>query len=444
MNSNYDRMSKSGSLIRMPLDALGELKFVSEINKSASDISDDLDTSRVELDNDDDDDYDCFDGQSANTSNNSYEKPAPSVNDHPFGQQPDVITVNGETGLWANKIDALNWQGTIPLTEYGINNDPNPEVIKRKPEHELVYNQEIAIRYLRPPTPPPPGEIIIKQESDIVTPAAPPLIIRQQPTRPQTPPPLVIRERPPKPPNLVDQKIITIPGKHLPPPPRKVVIERLPPIPMKPQSVIIEKWLPYKQQKRKVIFLRAKEPEKVDQKPKNLIIQWESPAVKVKKEFKDLGVFRADPNDYNAKFGSTLKHSNELSDFMEEIKARECKPVATDGKPVAFELDGDIEALSLVDLEKEGLSEYRSLLKKYESLPRPKPHFPFFGRSMSALGANDSALSDTEVVVPPRPTSSVHTFKTRFDSEKIIDEALKKIQANQHQSFKEPAGKCFV
>jgi hypothetical protein len=58
----------------------------------------------------------------------------------------------------------------------------------------------------------------------------------------------------------------------LPPPPRKVIIERLAPLPAKPQSVIIERWLPYNDKlKRKVIFQRAP-ADSVILKPKNVII----------------------------------------------------------------------------------------------------------------------------------------------------------------------------
>ena len=71
-----------------------------------------------------------------------------------------------------------------------------------------------------------PGEIIIKQEQNTLPPPAPPLVIRQQPVRPETPEPMVIREYPPKEPARIGQKLITISGKRLPPPPRKVVIER--------------------------------------------------------------------------------------------------------------------------------------------------------------------------------------------------------------------------
>jgi hypothetical protein len=89
-------------------------------------------------------------------------------------------------------------------------------------------------------------------------PPAPPLVIRQVPPRPRTPPPLIIREQPPNPPERIPRKVITITrwasGHQGPPPPRKVVIERLPQIPPKPRSVIIERWLPYEPQKRKVIL----------------------------------------------------------------------------------------------------------------------------------------------------------------------------------------------
>lgn len=65
----------------------------------------------------------------------------------------------------------------------------------------------------------------------------------------------------------------------MPPPPRKVIIERLAPLPSKPQSVIIERWLPYKPTKRRVVFHKPHAQEPVIIKPKNVIIQWEAPKV---------------------------------------------------------------------------------------------------------------------------------------------------------------------
>lgn len=102
----------------------------------------------------------------------------------------------------------------MPLSQYLVNEDPHPQVITKRSEQQLVYQQEVAIRYLRPPTPPALGEIIIQQKDNSVTQPAPPLIIRQQPARPVTPQPLVIREAPPKLPATIGPKVITISGKN--------------------------------------------------------------------------------------------------------------------------------------------------------------------------------------------------------------------------------------
>lgn len=280
-------------------------------------------------------------------------------------ENPEEITVNGHKGILMNKTEISEWKGQVPLSEYQINDDHEPEIIRKRTEQEIYYKQDMAIRYLRPPTPPPPGDIYIRQEN-VQLPPAPPLIIRQQPPRPETPPPLVIREAPPKPPQNTDRKIIYIQGKKIPPPPRKVIIERLPPMPAKPQSIIIERWLPYKPLKRKVIFQRATEhdPVLIKNKSKNLIVQWEKPNVTVKKEFKDLGIVRANPIEYSERYGSMLKNSKELPYFIRDIKPPTGLTLAAhSASSIPYELEGDLHALSLVNLESEGLNEYKNLLR---------------------------------------------------------------------------------
>ena len=79
--------------------------------------------------------------------------------------ETEEITVNGERGIWANKTETLNFRGVIPISHYAINDDPNPEIIRKKTDQKLVYQQEVAIRYLRPPTPPPPGSISLHYHS---------------------------------------------------------------------------------------------------------------------------------------------------------------------------------------------------------------------------------------------------------------------------------------
>lgn len=117
--------------------------------------------------------------------------------------ESEEITALGQKGIWANRSEVVNWRGLIPIEQYVYNEDPNPEIITKRTQQKIEYIQELAVRYLRPPTPPLPGEIVIKQECNSLTPPAPPLIIRQQPPRPATPEPLVIREAPPQPPPQV-------------------------------------------------------------------------------------------------------------------------------------------------------------------------------------------------------------------------------------------------
>lgn len=232
---------------------------------------------------------------------------------------------------------------------------------------------------MKPPTPEPPGDILIKEENNVpggkLAQLAPPLIIRQAPARPRTPAPLIVRELPPPMPSPIPRKVITISsakGKQGPPPPRKVVIERLPKLPAKPRSVIIERWLPYEEQKRKVIYrpppLASSLPPKppVVLKPKNVIIQWDTPEVHVTQRVRDLGVIDADPVEYLRRYGDSVIQSENLPEFVREIPkptglklAAETPP--THNKP-PYPLYGDLDALRLVDLEREGLGEYNGVV----------------------------------------------------------------------------------
>lgn len=279
--------------------------------------------------------------------------------------ETEEISVLGNKGVWINKSEVLNWRGDLGINEYMINEDANPEVITKRIDRSIEYVQELAIRYLRPPTPPAPGEIVITMEANVPTGPAPPLIIRQQPARASTPEPLVVREAPPQPPSAVGTKRITISGKRLPPPPRKVVIERLAPLPSKPQNVIIERWLPYGEVKRRVIFNKSTQPDPVVAKPRNVIVQWEAPQVQIKKEIKYLGVIKANPAEYVQRYGSSLKLSKDLPQFVLDIQTPNDLVLAADYQSNrVLELEGQLEAFRYVDLDREGLSEYREQLNR--------------------------------------------------------------------------------
>ena len=63
--------------------------------------------------------------------------------------ETDEISVLGEHGIWANKLEVLNWKGEIPIEKYKINQDQNPEIIIKKLKDSIEYIHEIAIRYLK-------------------------------------------------------------------------------------------------------------------------------------------------------------------------------------------------------------------------------------------------------------------------------------------------------
>jgi hypothetical protein len=305
--------------------------------------------------------------------------------------ESEELNINGVSGILLNKSEIQSWRGELPISEYSINQDSNPEILTKKSKQRLEYVQELAIRYLRPPTPPAPGEIVINQEPNTVSAPAPPIIIRQQPARPDTPEPLVVREAPPQPPPQVGRKVITISGKRLPPPPRKVVIERLAPLPCKPQSVIIERWLPYSQVKRRVIYNRCNYQDPVTLTPRNVIVQWEAPEVIIKKDYKYLGVVRANPVDYVQRYGHSLVVSNELPQFVQDIATPDGIELAANSKySELYELEGDVEALNLVDLEKEGLGQYRNYLNSLKNKGKLTPSSSK-SRSNSQLLLNKSS-----------------------------------------------------
>ena len=73
---------------------------------------------------------------------------------------------------------------TLPLDQYQLNVDPNPEVIRKKPTEKVQYTQQISLKFLKPPPPEQPGDIVIKQEKDVQALPAPPLLVRQKPPAP--------------------------------------------------------------------------------------------------------------------------------------------------------------------------------------------------------------------------------------------------------------------
>lgn len=73
-----------------------------------------------------------------------------------------------------------------------------------------------------------------------------------------------------------------------------------------------------------------------------------------------MGVQNADPKEYIAKYGNTLKRAHEMPAFVVELEGEFKKVIKEQSPP--HELEGDVDALKLVDLEREGLGMYRHYL----------------------------------------------------------------------------------
>ena len=151
------------------------------------------------------------------------------------------------------------------------NVDPNPLIIRKKPETPVNYTQQVSVKFLQPPPPQQPGDIVITQQKDVQAAPVAPRLIRQKPPLPVKPAPLVVRERPPLAPAPIAPEHHVIPGKVIPPPPRKVIIERLPQLPQPPQDIIVERWLEYGPRSRRVVFQPA--PKLIPAPaPKNVLV----------------------------------------------------------------------------------------------------------------------------------------------------------------------------
>lgn len=202
------------------------------------------------------------------------------------------------------------------IEQYPLNQDSNPEHIHRHNNDRITYRQDVAIRYLQPPTPPPPGPVIIREIRAPQPPEAPPLVIRQRHPVPVTPPPIIIRERPPVPPPMEPPRIV---NKYLPAPPppaRKVIVERQAPLPQKPQPIIIEKWLPYKPSPERRVVVERAPPFIQNPIQKNTVITYDPPHIDLVKNIRDLGTVRVDPHMYAVQYGSHLSSSEYVLNTM--------------------------------------------------------------------------------------------------------------------------------
>jgi hypothetical protein len=288
------------------------------------------------------------------------------------GQQENQLGISSLAGLGIdlrlleheNPNGCTDLAPALPLDQYKLHFDPNPQVVKIKKRHETIkFLQEISVKYLKPPSVQRSGDIIIKQEASRQVAPAPPLVIREPAARPPTPPPMIIREAPPQAPQPLPGKIITIPGKIIPPPARKVIVEKAAPLPPKPQNILIERWLPYGPQTQRVIY-QPSEKTCIIPDPKNVVIEWEEQQAEIEKDVKNLGIHEADPQDYILRYGSSLVDTEQLPAVAISYSNQE---IFQHHRKEDLVLEGDLEALKLIDLDHHGLGYLKSKLDKKSS-----------------------------------------------------------------------------
>lgn len=272
-----------------------------------------------------------------------------------------TVRINGQeiTGIWVNREECMNWRGVLPLERYQVNTD-SAHVIRKQTSHVYDQIQNISVRYLKPPALPAPGDLIIRHEPDVQLPPAPPIIVRQQAAVVKAPPTLIYREKPPRIPQQVPVQTITIPGATIPPPPRQVIVERMAAAAPLPQDIVIERWLGFPRQKRNVIHQKAVSTLSAPPPPKNVIIDWEAQDhVEMRQQYHFLGVETADPVEYARVHSRELVETNRLPPFVNELNTKipNGEQLAANVSQIDFILTGDVEALKLVDKNK-NLNDY--------------------------------------------------------------------------------------
>ena len=100
------------------------------------------------------------------SSHSNSNKHANNQGMYEFDEHANVIKIEPNKNLYSSSAAST------------INQDPDPITVRKANNQNIVYKQQVNIRYLQPPTPPPPAPIIIREKQCAPQPALPPIIIR--------------------------------------------------------------------------------------------------------------------------------------------------------------------------------------------------------------------------------------------------------------------------
>ena len=135
------------------------------------------------------------------------------------------------------------------------------------------------------------------------------------------------------------------------------IIDQFPELSIEQQTNLINKWVPFCDIQKKIIV--------PDADPKKFIFNYNSSNLSAKKELNYLGIIDVNPDEYTQKYGAELKQSTDLPKYILDIKTPDNLKLAAEiTEPDIHELEGDVNALKLVDLDREELGIYRQFLQR--------------------------------------------------------------------------------
>ncbi len=175
-------------------------------------------------------------------------------------------------------------------------------------------------------------------------------------------------------------------------------------------------------------------PDPVYTPQKNTIIQWQTPEIKVTKKYKHLGVINADPDEYRKMYSASLLKANEIPDFAAQIQLPDGIELASNVARSSsydddfIELEGDLHALKLIDLDKEGLGYY----KKYLDMPTPQDYHKsptvVMNKNVSSINIEKSkSLSNHVVFENTSPSLSQQSEHIKVEFVNLLREVFNEI-----------------
>ena len=153
-------------------------------------------------------------------------------------------------------------------------------------------------------------------------------------------------------------------------------------------------------------------------KPKNLIIQWETPCQEIKQEFTYEGIEIVDPNEYKFKYADMLTPSDKLPQFVEHFYVPFNYALAANKDFNKLPtLIGDIDKLNLVDfdltrrLESPKMNEDQSKTQKFFFIGQETlTTSDIFSRDSNSIVEDQSQPKDEQILEGSRGQSPVNAL----------------------------------